>query len=121
MTNSQSHHLDSLFQEVGLQRWKGKSIISGSPATVVHHFYGRRNKATRWYLPNAIPLTHEEHMRLHSEETELMENIIISKLGTIWFEELRKTAQRTAKYFTYEEVLAHLQGKTEHYLKNWYV
>lgn len=121
MSPGQENKLDRWFQQVGLQRFGGKSVISGQPAVVVHHFYGRRNKATRWYLPNAIPLTHEEHMRLHSEETELMENIIIAKLGTVWFEELRKTANRTAKYFTFSDVWDHLNGETVHYLKDWHV
>jgi len=121
MTTSQSHELDKQFQIIGLEMWNGKSVLSGLPATVIHHFYGRRNEATRWYLPNAIALTHEEHMRLHDEEKKGMEDAIIVRLGTLWFENLRRVSNRTAKYFTYEDVLAHLKGQSKHYLKDWYV
>lgn len=121
MTTSQSHDLDKKFQIIGLEKWSGKSVLSGQPATVIHHFYGRRNMATRWYLQNAIALTHEEHMRLHDEDKKAMEDAIILRLGTLWFENLRMVSNKTAKYFTHEDVLAHLSGHTKHYLKDWYV
>lgn len=121
MTAAEHKQLDGLFQEKGLVQFKGKSVLSGKPAEVVHHFYGRRNHATRWFLPNAIALTHEEHMYLHNEAQEATENAIIVRLGTLWFENLRKQSNRTAKYYSHADVLEHLEGKSENYLKNWYV
>lgn len=42
-----------------------KSYISRKPAECGHHFYSRHNRILRWDLSNIIPLTIEEHTKLH--------------------------------------------------------
>lgn len=43
-----------------------RSYVSGKPAECGHHYYSRRNTLLRWDLLNIIPLTYEEHTKLHS-------------------------------------------------------
>lgn len=112
MTKSQRHNLDKLYQAVGVQK---ACVISGMKATVVHHFIGRRNKATRWYLPNAVPLTHEHHLHAHAHPLGF-EKYMIQKRGYKWYDNLRKQANKIAKNIQYQNVIDHLSGKREHYL-----
>ena len=117
--SSQHNKLDGLFQEIGLKRAHYTSVVSGARATVIHHFYGRRNHATRWYLPNAIALTNDEHERIHNQDKKYLNDLIREKLGDEWFNNLQKTSHQTAKYYSFQDVLDHLQGKSKHYIKNW--
>lgn len=121
MTKTQEKKLDAFFQQAGMHRCKGLSVLSGKPAEVVHHFVGRRNKATRWYLPNAIPLTDDEHKYLEYCERREQSELVIQRLGTYWYDELMYQANRPAKYLEYETVLAHLRGECDNYIPTWYV
>ena len=51
-----------------IQIWatKQRSYISGKPAQCGHHYYSRHNKLLRWDIKNIIPLTLEEHTRIHN-------------------------------------------------------
>lgn len=50
-----------------VQMWsvRQRSYVSGKPAQCGHHYYSRKNKLLRWDLKNIIPLTLEEHVKLH--------------------------------------------------------
>ena len=48
-----------------------RSFISHKPAECGHHYYSRHNRLLRWDLLNIIPLTFEEHTRLHAGNLEL--------------------------------------------------
>lgn len=51
-----------------VQIWasRKRSYISGKQAECGHHYYSRRCKLLRWDLKNIIPLTFEEHTKLHA-------------------------------------------------------
>ena len=121
MTAAQIKELDALFQKQVLEDWEHISILSGEKAEVVHHFIGRRKKATRWYKPNGIPLTDAEHKQLEYNDRKQLEGEIIKRLGTIWHERLLKQSNRTAKYLDHQKVKDHLQKNTKNYIDNWYV
>lgn len=50
-----------------VQMWatRQRSYISGKPAQCGHHFYSRSNRLLRWDLRNIIPVTLEEHNKIH--------------------------------------------------------
>lgn len=50
-----------------VQVWaqRQRSYVSGKPAQCGHHYYSRRCKLLRWDLNNIIPLTLEEHIKIH--------------------------------------------------------
>lgn len=56
-----------------VQVWatKQRSFVSRKPAECGHHYYSRHNRLLRWDLLNIIPLTVEEHTKLHSGNLEI--------------------------------------------------
>ena len=56
-----------------VQVWatKQRSFISRKPAECGHHYYSRHNRLLRWDLLNIIPLTIEEHTKLHMGNLEV--------------------------------------------------
>lgn len=50
-----------------VQIWasKQRSYFSHKPAECGHHYYSRHNRLLRWDLLNIIPLTIEEHTKIH--------------------------------------------------------
>ena len=88
-----------------------KSILSGEPTEVAHHFIKKsKSTALRYYLPNLIPLTHKEHLRLHCNES-YWSGVIIKKKGIEWFKDLEKKKNQIVKAdkWWYEEQLNHLK------------
>lgn len=55
-----------------VQIWatRQRSYVSGRPAQCGHHYYSRHNQLLRWDLKNIIPLTLEEHTKLHNGKLE---------------------------------------------------
>lgn len=72
-----------------------RSILSGQPTEVAHHHIKKStSNSLRYYLPNLIPLTHEEHRILHANETywnEYIENL----KGADWKHNLDRKRQET--------------------------
>lgn len=70
-----------------VQIWacKKRSYVSGKPAQCGHHYYSRRNKLLRWDLKNIIPLTLEEHIKIHSGELSYK---IINPCNLLYLERL---------------------------------
>ena len=56
-----------------IQIWasKQRSFYSRKPAECGHHFYIRSHRLLRWDLLNIIPLTYEEHEKLHLGKIKL--------------------------------------------------
>ena len=56
-----------------IQIWasKQRSFYSRKPAECGHHFYTRSHRLLRWDLLNIIPLTYEEHEKLHLGKIKL--------------------------------------------------
>lgn len=70
-----------------VQIWacKQRSYVSGKPAQCGHHYYSRRNKLLRWDIKNIIPLTLEEHTKVHSGELSYK---IINPCNLLYLERL---------------------------------
>lgn len=67
-----------------VQQWacKQRSYISGKPAECGHHYFSRRHEIIRYNLDNIIPLTIEEHNKVHTGEIkivipEILEGILV--------------------------------------------
>lgn len=56
-----------------VQIWatRQRSYLTGKPAQCGHHYYSRHNRLLRWDLLNIIPLTLEEHTKLHLGALEI--------------------------------------------------
>jgi hypothetical protein len=67
-----------------------KSLISGQPTEVMHHFIPKSVSATlRYNWDNLIPLTTAEHCRLHQSPDPTIEQMIRSKKGDAWWNDLQ--------------------------------
>lgn len=102
---------DKKMQEVG-QRLFPRSILSGNPTQVMHHFVPKSVSARlRYDWDNLIPLTNAEHMRLHQSGDPDYEHQIIQKKGVEWYENLRKRGREIIKINVsyYKEVLRELE------------
>lgn len=81
---------DKKMQEVGKKKFP-KSVISGLPTQVMHHFFPKSvSSFHRYNWDNLIPLTNGEHMRLHQSGDPSYEEIIKRIKGQKWFDELEK-------------------------------
>lgn len=58
---------DALFQEI-CKKLNPVSVISGQPTEVIHHLVKKsHSNFLRYYIPNGIPLTNQEHDSLHNK------------------------------------------------------
>lgn len=81
MNNYERDKLDKLFQIEILKYYKNISILGGI-ATVVHHFIHKsKGDSIRWFVPNGIPLTEEQHQAIHNKSRAELEKQIIRKFG----------------------------------------
>ena len=89
---------DKLMQEKGKKLFP-KSILSGLPTQVMHHFVPKSVSARlRYDWDNLIPLTNGEHMRLHqSGDPQYEHDIIRLKGGDKWYLPLRKRGREIIK------------------------
>lgn len=109
LSPSQIKKLDTLFQIQVLEKSSYGSIFGGT-AEVAHHFKGRRNLATRWYLPNGIPLTDAQH-----QLKDLNEQVREIK-GRKWEKDIYNQSLKSIKYLDYYVIVDHLMGLRENYL-----
>ena len=110
---TENQTLDKLFQQVCLK----KTSVLGGVATVVHHFIPKSHcLAVRYYIPNGIPLTYEQHLQIHSNKRKELEEQIIQILGISWRADLRKRQNMIIKDIDYEKVKNYLNGKISDYL-----
>lgn len=88
---------DALMQEKG-RLMSPKSLISGLPTEVMHHFVPKSVSANlRYDWANLIPLTNGEHMRLHQSGDPEYEMQIVRIKGQEWYESLRKRGREIIK------------------------
>ena len=91
---------DKLLQDYIKTKYKGVvcCLCGERPITVGHHFiYKSQSNATRYYLPNIIPLCKECHCLIHAQPS--MQNAKISlRLGQEWFNDLEETKRQGAKF-----------------------
>lgn len=114
MTQSEIKKLDALFQQRCIEL-NPLCVISYQPATVVHHYRTRTHMATRWYIPNGIPLSHRAHLYAHDKVEEFKDQIIHIK-GKEWHQDIIRQSNRIAKYIKYSDVIDHLTGEIPHYI-----
>jgi len=110
---------DRTMQEVGRKMFP-KSIISGKPTEVLHHFFPKSTSASlRYNWDNLIPLTNGEHMQHHLAGDPSIHATIIRKRGQVWYETLDKKRHDIIKvslsYYQSEfERLNELNTEKEH-------
>jgi len=81
-----------------------------------HHFIGRRNRATRWFLPNGIALCASHHtLSIWSahENPEWFRSQMLDIRGMKWLKELITQSNKIFKG-TMKEVLEHYAGKKDY-------
>ena len=65
-------------------------LFTGEETQVAHHAIKKStSSALRYYLPNLIPLTHQAHLRLHSDEI-LWTGRLIKQKGMDWWDDLEE-------------------------------
>jgi len=88
---------DALYQKVG-KRMFPKSIVSGKPTEVIHHFYTKQSSSRlRYDFDNAIPLTNGEHFSHHIKSDPTIHATVIRKKGQNWYDTLSKKKNESMK------------------------
>lgn len=89
---------DQLIQVIGKFKWP-KSIVSGQPTQVIHHFHPKSvSNALRYDWDNLVPLTNGEHGRHHQANDPHIHGTVIKVRGNKWHEKLLKRRwQETVK------------------------
>lgn len=89
-----------------LLMWGNKSIISGKPANVFHHFIPRsRSRLLKYDPKNGVPLTNKEHYAIHFSKSPnkiyRMVKKIRKKRGKTWCKYIdRKEKDHKYSYYT---------------------
>lgn len=52
---------DKLWREKVIEWYGNKCLVCGSDKINIHHLVSRANRATRWYIPNGVPLCALHH------------------------------------------------------------
>lgn len=86
-----------------------------------HHFYGRRNRSTRWFVPNGVCLCsyhHTDGIWSSHRNPAWFQNKMVKIRGNEWLEDL---IQRASIIFKWQEHLleikAYLKGEIDDYQK----
>lgn len=118
MTESQSRDLDQYFQDRLLQKYKEISLLGGK-ATVIHHFKHKTGGySLRWYVPNGIPLSLEQHNNFHGAKRNEMEGMVYAIKGRSWKVDLINQSKRIVKLYqlNFSKVKDHIDGLEENYI-----
>jgi hypothetical protein len=95
-------------------------IPDGGGKLTAHHFYGRRNRATRWWIPCGIPLCKNHHtgnkMSAHLNPAWFQKTMVKIR-GEEWLDDLIERAAIIFKWQKHlEEIKDYLLGRREDYL-----
>lgn len=125
MTKKEIKDLDKLFSKKVKEEAGEKCEITGNEEDYndecqlhPHHFVGRRNRATRWYLPNGILLSASKHkLSLWSahENPEWFRGQMLDIRGKKWLDDVIKQSNKVFKG-NYETVLKYLNGEIDNYV-----
>jgi len=110
---------DRLMQELGRKKFP-KSLISGLPTQVLHHFVPKSvSSMLRYDWDNLIPLTNAEHCRLHQSPDPTTNARILEIKGMDWFKELKRRSVMYHKVNVamYQAVKARLEAEYEDLLR----
>ena len=103
---------DRRMQEIG-KIIHPKSLISGQPTEVHHHFIPKSvSSALRYDWDNLIPLTNAEHCRIHQSEDPDKEMQIVRIKGLDWYNNLKAKSRNPMKINReyYSEVMEKLEN-----------
>ena len=118
MLNKHKRKLDKMWSEKVKENSDFKCEIDGTSEYLnAHHFIGRRNMATRWWLPNGICLSPKMHtfgIQSAHQHPEWFRSEMIKIRGNKWLKELMIRGNKTVKP-VYETVLAYLKGERNEY------
>ena len=104
---------DAEMQRVGKVKFP-RSIISGLPTDVMHHYIPKScSSVLRYDWDNLVPLTTEEHCRLHQSPDPTNNNLILAAKGMEWFNQLKikSRAYNKVNRQYYEQILIRLQNE----------
>lgn len=89
---------DKLYQEKYI-RLKPKSIVSGEPTEVIHHFIPKgQSNNLRYSEKNAIPLTKAEHFAHHTKGDSEIVMTIVKRMGGKWYNNLQTERRKVRKF-----------------------
>jgi len=98
---------DKLYQ-VKLIEKKPRSVVSGEPTEVIHHYIRKsQSNNLRYDYENGIPLTNKEHCQLHlSGDPDIIARILKAN-GQEWHDDLqarRRIPQKLNKSYLEEKI-----------------
>lgn len=121
MTKTEINKLDRIWKQKVFENAIWRCELSGLTPAVAqlhpHHYVGRRNRATRWYLPNGICLSASMHtmgVKSAHGDPEYFRKIILDIRGQLWLNDLVKQSNKVCKS-SYQTVLDYFEGKTDNY------
>ena len=91
---------DKLLQVYIKTKHKGELcwVCGERPMVCGHHFFPVSNSmATRYYIPNIIPICKECHSKAHTQP-HLVNPVICFKLGQPWYDDLLETKLQGVKF-----------------------
>lgn len=122
MTKSQTHKLDLLWAKKVKENAGFRCEIDGTNENCCqlnsHHYIGRRNRATRWYIPNGICLSAVRHtfgIQSAHQDPEYFRKEMLDRRGKKWLNDIILQSNKVCKV-SYETVLNYLNGNSENYV-----
>jgi len=117
MTKGEINKLDKLYQQTLMEAYDNNSILGGE-AHLIHHYFSRTALSLRWWFPNGIPLSTEQHNIVHSSDLRAKPMIhrIVEIKSPDWSLELGRRKHTIVKNLTYNKVLKYLNGEIEDYI-----
>lgn len=111
MTKSEDKKLLKMWGIKARERARGQCEVCGSSGILnVHHYIGRRNRATRWWIPNAVVLCYTHHkggVQSAHEHPEWFREVMKRLRGDKWLKDLIKRSNVIFKG-TYKEMETHI-------------
>jgi hypothetical protein len=118
MKKSHIAKLDSLWSKKVKELSGYRDQLTGGAGKESHHFITRTNRALRWWLPNGICLSVENHtgntFSAHKSPKAFKE-AIRRRRGEDWYKEIMQRKNRIFKG-SYGDVLDYLNGEANDYL-----
>ena len=118
MLTKHKNKLDKIWSEKVKENAENKDEIDGTKGLLnSHHLIGRRNMATRWWLPNGVAVSPRNHtfgIRSAHQDPEWFRAEMIKVRGNLWLKELRERSNKIVKP-VFETVLSYLNGERNDY------
>lgn len=113
MTKQQDKKLLAIWRKKVLLIAKSRcEICKGTSHLNAHHYVGRRNRSTRYYIPNGVVLCAKHHTfgtQSAHQDPEWFRQKMIKKRGEDWMKDLVKQSNKIYKSTDYDKILKHLE------------